>query len=153
MRPPSPESLIEALANALQTMAFISPEPVDGTFDPPASADCVSVRWSGAGTGRVRLAAPSAFGELLECNILALEPGTPEAAARSIDALRELCNVTTGAMLGQLCDDAEETPEMGLPSVEHIPDAAAWQAFASGPGTSLLFAEGFYLALRVEEPA
>jgi len=153
MRPPSPELLLEALAETLQTMAFICPEPPVGDIAPPPAAECLSIRWSGPGAGKLQLATTRTFGELLAANILALEPGTPEIAARSLDALQELCNITTGSLLARLCDSPDDAPQVGLPAASVLPDAAAWQHFVSQSGTIVLEAEGYPLAVRYEETA
>ncbi len=151
MRQPSPELLLEALAESLQTMAFICPEPVTEEMPAPAAADCVTVRWSGDATGELQLATPRAFAENLAASILALEPGSPEAAQRAGDALQELCNITTGALLSRLCDQPTDSPEMGLPTSSVLPDAEAWRRFISQPQTSVLMAEGCLLAVRIQE--
>ena len=153
MRPPSPEMLIEALAEALQTMAFICPEPAEGGAPAPAASDRLSVRWSGAGGsgGELQLATTRQFGELLAASILALEPGTVEAAQRAVDALKELCNITTGSLLARLSETPDDAPEMGLPAAAVLADAAAWRDFVAQPHTAVLLAEGQPLAVRLEE--
>ena len=151
MRPPSPEILLEALAEALETMAFISPEPAAEGMAPPAESECLSIHWTGCGGGELQLATTRQFGELLAANILALEPGTPEAAQRAADALKELCNITTGALLARLSESPEEALEMGLPSVRTMADAATWQQFVGQPRTVMVLAEGQPLAARTEE--
>lgn len=151
MRPPTLDLLLESMAEALQTMAFICPEPPAEPPAAPATADCVSIRWSGTRSGQVQLAAPALFGQMLAANILALEPGSPEAVLRAADALQELCNITAGSLLARLCETASETPEMGLPSVQLLPDAGAWEKFLAQPQTTLLLAEGHPLAIHLEE--
>ena len=151
MRPPSPELLLESLAEALQTMAFICPEPMVEAIPAPASVDCLTISWSGGQAGEVQLAAPRLFGELLAVNILALEPGTTEAAQRAVDALQELCNITTGGLLARLCDAPTDTPEMGLPTARVLTDAQAWQDFIALPKTTVVLAEGYPVAIRIQE--
>jgi hypothetical protein len=151
MRPPTPELLLEALAEALQTMAFVCPEPLTGDLPAPHTADCLCVRWTGGGAGELQLATPRKFGELLAVNVLALEAGSAEAAARAVDALQELCNITTGGLLARLCDSPDDAPEMGLPTATVLADAAAWRGFVDQPGTTVLLAEGYPLAVRLQE--
>jgi hypothetical protein len=157
MRQPSPELLLESLAEALQTMAFISPEPLSADNPAPDSADCVTVAWSGnkpgggGGGGAVQLAAPRVFAELLAANILALEPGTPEIAARALDALQELCNITTGGLLARCAESPSDTPEMGLPAASTFLDAHAWRIFTQAPNTTAVLAEGYPVAVRIQE--
>jgi len=151
MRPQSPELLLEAFAEALQTMAFMFPEPLADDVPLPTAADCLSITWSGGGTGQLQLATSRGFGELLACTILAMDPGAAEAAQHSVDALQELCNITTGTLLVRLCDSPDDAPEMGLPTATILPDAAAWQSFVAQPHTIVLMAEGFPLAIRMQE--
>jgi len=143
--------ILEALAEALQTMAFISPEPVEGPAPAPETADLFTIRFAGDATGELQLAAPRAFGEALAINILALEPNSPEIAQRALDAVQELCNVTAGALLFRLCDTPDDVPQMGLPKTGILADALAWQQFAAQAGTTVLMAEGHPLAVRVQE--
>jgi hypothetical protein len=157
----SPDLLLESLAEALQTMAFVSPEPLAPDAAPPNAAVCLTIKWSatrsadgtptGSGGGGVQLAAPSLFGELLAANILALEPGTPEIAARAVDALKELCNITTGGLLARCAESPSDTPEMGLPVATPIPDADAWRNFTHLPNTTAILAEGYPVAIRFLE--
>ncbi len=151
MRPPSPELLLEALAEALETMAFICPEPAAEAPVPPAKSECLSIRWSGGGGGELQLATTRRFGELLAASILALEPGTPEAAQRAADALKELCNITAGALLARLSESPEDALAMGLPTARVLPDAAAWRQFVGQPRTVMVLAEGQPLAARTGE--
>jgi hypothetical protein len=152
----SPEILLESLAEALQTMAFVSPEPLPPDTAPPDAADCISIKWSEQRTdaeprgGSVQLAAPRLFGELLAANILALEPGTPEIAARAVDALQELCNITTGGLLARCAESPADTPEMGLPTASTIPNADAWRNFTQLPNTTAILAEGYPIAIRFQ---
>jgi hypothetical protein len=151
MHAPSTELLQEALAETLQTTAFLCPEPAPADTPAPADVVQVSLSWSGSPGSEMQLAAPRQLGELLAATILALEPGSPQAAPRALDALKELCNITAGALLSRLCEGSQEVPEMTLPRAASLPDAAAWSRFIAGPGTLVLLAEGHPVALRVQE--
>jgi hypothetical protein len=154
MHSPSPELLLESLAEALQTMAFVSPEPLPPDFPAPDAAECLTIKWAGKqpGTGgAVQLAAPRLFGELLAANILALEPGTPEIAARALDALQELCNITTGGLLARCAESPSDAPEMGLPTATSLLNPDAWRNFTQLPNTTAILAEGYPVALRFQE--
>jgi two-component system chemotaxis response regulator CheY len=87
-------NLAEALAEALETMAFISPEMQQGAAT-PRDARVVKVAFHGAGgTGCLILSAPRQFAALVAANCNA-EPSDTEAD----DALKELANVTCGLLL------------------------------------------------------
>ena len=87
-------NLAEALSEALETMAFISPEMQEDSEE-PVEARVVSVAFHGAGgNGCLTLAAPRKFGEMVAANCDA-DP----SAADADDALKELANVTCGLLL------------------------------------------------------
>jgi CheY-specific phosphatase CheX len=113
MLPPEPDQLLQALADALNTMAFIVVDPL--MESPAADADTLEVTlpFSGPVNGKLYLHAPSALGALVASNILATEPDAPEAIEKAADALRELSNITAGLLLRQLCP-ADNTPQLGI---------------------------------------
>jgi two-component system, chemotaxis family, chemotaxis protein CheY len=90
-------TLIEALAEALETMAFISPElPKEkGLPAPSPEFRVITVGFRGHGIqGSLVLAAPAAFGTLIAENCC---DDTSEIDAD--DALKELTNITCGSLL------------------------------------------------------
>lgn len=90
-------TLAESLAEALETMAFVSPE-LPATHDlPPASVDLriVHVEFHGASiNGSLSIAAPVKFGEVVAANC-----GDPEGDRDIEDAFKEFANVTCGLLL------------------------------------------------------
>ena len=89
-------SLAEALAQALETMAFISPEPVDdaGASAMPDDARLVRVHFKGRDAeGSLALVASPGLGAAMASNI-----DVPDPSAND-DALKELANITCGLML------------------------------------------------------
>jgi hypothetical protein len=90
-------TLIEALGEALETMAFISPQ-LPGETKGSLSLEelrLVKVDFTGHGIhGSLAIAAPAAFGTLIASSCS--EQVTP---AQSDDALKELANVTCGLLL------------------------------------------------------
>ena len=147
----SPDLLLESLAEVLQTAAFIAPEPAPPDTPAPADMVWVTLRWSGCRAGQLTLAAARPLGQLLADNILAVPPGTPEAAAHALDALQELGNITAGTLLARACGDDPDAPEMSLPTAQVSSDAAAWTAFTADPHTLVVLAEGHPLAVRLQE--
>ncbi|MDB5327180.1 MAG: cheY [Phycisphaerales bacterium] len=89
-------SLAEALTQALETMAFISPEPVEDAAVPamPADSRLVRVHFKGRDAeGSLALVASPGLGAAMASNI-----DVPELMAAD-DALKELANITCGLML------------------------------------------------------
>ena len=90
--------LLECLVEALQTFAFVAAEPPQGPVPAPAAADLYTLRFQGADSGELQLAAPRAFGCLMAANLLGLEPESEEAKASTGDAVGELANMVGGNM-------------------------------------------------------
>lgn len=114
MNPIHPDLLLAALAEALETMAFIAVEPAPDNA-PADDALQVALDFSGLLDGRVSLSAPAALGALIAANLAALEPDAV-SPAQAADALRELANITAGLLLRQLCAD-HEMPQLQVPVV------------------------------------
>jgi hypothetical protein len=112
---PDPDKLLEAIAEALQTMAFVTIEPLTEPV-PAGERLCIIQTFSGPVRGQFQLDAPRALGALIAANLLASEPDAPEAQAKAEDALREVTNVTAGLMLRSLCGP-EQMPQMTVPIV------------------------------------
>jgi hypothetical protein len=151
MLPDSPTALLESVAEALQTMAFVMVEPAPAAPPPPAPADgnvyAVSFQ-AGAAAGEVQIAAPRALGELLAVNMLAVEPGSAEALQRADDILKELCNISAGLLLRRWDAPLADSAEMSLPACRPV-DAAGWADFAR---SGIVFlAEGLPVAVAVKE--
>ena len=87
--------LVEALGEALETMAFITPQLPGDAADPPLDVRLVLVEFHGHGmNGSLALAAPRKFGALVAGNC-----DGEEAITQADDALKELANVTCGLLL------------------------------------------------------
>jgi hypothetical protein len=89
-------SLAEALAEAMETFAFMSPQLVEGPGAPalPTGFRLVGVDFKGKDMqGSLALAAPAALGQAMADNL------ELSGAAGADDALKELANVTCGLLL------------------------------------------------------
>lgn len=88
------QSLPGALTEALETMAFISPEPVEAAGAIGDDTRLVRVHFRGRDTeGSLAIAAPAALGAAMTGNLDLTE------ASAGDDALKELANITCGLML------------------------------------------------------
>ena len=120
MKTIDPDLLMSALAEALETMAFVTINP---EFDLTGCVTLlrVSLAFSGVIAGQLTLCAPRALGSVIAANLTAVdvESVTPENAA---DALRELANITAGLLLRQVCSP-EEMPQLAIPIVSSTPAA------------------------------
>ncbi len=90
-------SLAESLVEAMETMAFISPELPDPASLPVASPDMRLIRidFHGGGiSGSLAMSAPAKLGEVVAENC-----GADDAKSAADDAMKELANVTCGLLL------------------------------------------------------
>jgi chemotaxis protein CheY-P-specific phosphatase CheC len=153
-----PENLaaIEAVSNALETMAFVSAWPCEGTPEEEAPDDPVlaAIGFRGGVEGRLELVAPRQFARVLAMNLLGVcEPDAP-TDEQALDALRELLNVACGAILRARRVTEAKRFEMSIPWIEELDGARGWSEFAARPGTVILDADGSRIAFRfVEEVA
>lgn len=89
-------TLAEALAEALETMAFISPQllPADQTPALPAGSRLIRIQFKGSDTqGSLALAASKDFADAMASNL------NVSGDSAADDALKELANVTCGLLL------------------------------------------------------
>jgi hypothetical protein len=148
--------LAEALVEALETMAFISAEPL-----PEGPAPCadtmppcrVRIGFVGPFCAALELDAPRPLGAILAANVLAVEPEDPEAAARAEDSLLELGNVVCGLLVRKVIGRHGPKFEVRLPTLR-IRSCACdeWEKLRAMDGTVALLAEGLPLMARMECP-
>ena len=139
--------VVDALSASLETMAFITAFPPDGAgpFPCPDGARRVTNSFTGAAlSATLELVASAAFGAMLAANLMACDPSDDEATGRADDALKELMNVTCGAMIASMGGAGFE---LGIPTAEPFA-AAAWDALTGPEGAAMLDADGHLLATR-----
>lgn len=146
----------DALARALDTMAFVALLPVAAPPPAPAVPESevlapadlrrVTITLGAALVAQIELLAPQALGALLASNILATGPDDPDAASRADDALMEAMNVTAGLVAAHLAPGA--AIEMGIPRLAPATDAD-WAAFVAD-GAEVFDADGLMLAIGMK---
>jgi hypothetical protein len=142
-------ALEQALFEALETMAFITPLPPEDASPPPGPAVLSRIEYRGAANGALELACPRAFGAMLVANLLGCPADGPDAKERAADALRELINVTCGTILRGSDAIALGVVEMGVPTQTAF-DLTDWDTFIAARAL-LVDADGHKLALRQVE--
>lgn len=142
--------LTESLVEALETMAFISPMPWEGDLPVATSVGyVVSIRHHTDQTRTCRLIAPGEFADHLANNLLGeLEEGQ-DAFVRASDALKELMNVVSGAMLRAAEAQSSAVLAIDLPQVERVTDAGDWDRVINQDGVIQLNADGYLLVLSL----
>jgi two-component system chemotaxis response regulator CheY len=136
-------TLIEAFAEALETMAFITPElPDQSKFGVIShTGRLVQVGFQGKGIhGMLSLAAPVEFGSEVSVNC-----GTSGDAAAGDDALKELANITCGLLLRRRKGGAAGF-ELAPPA---IADTAGSGCRFSPEDSVVLKADSFLVAAQV----
>ena len=107
-----PQLLLQSVAQALETMAFIAVEPLEQPL--PEGLTQITLAFQGPVSGTLAIRAPLTLGALIAANLFATDPAAPEALAQAADALRELTNVTAGLILRELCTP-QQMPQLDIP--------------------------------------
>ena len=92
--------LPKALAEALETMAFMVPVALEDELPIPEKSIMGEISFSGPKTGTLHILAGVGFAKSLAENIAALEDPDDDSC---IDAMQELSNVTCGLILMVSC--------------------------------------------------
>ncbi len=146
---PTIDAALSAMAESLESMAFVSLAPIDGP-PPPLGSDAVAVRlaFDGPCRGELAIVAPRALGRLLVGNV-AGGAGCADAAAD--EAIGEVVNVTCGRMLREFGGGRFA---MGLPWAAPVSADDGWVLLPMGPGMEpaeqvVVDAEGIPVGLRL----
>lgn len=142
---------VEALVQAMETMAFVTPSFADASASPSADLVLVRMLFTGPVAGAVEMVASEAVGANLAANILATIPADPAALDQAQDTLKELLNVTCGLLLPTLTVDQSANPpfKTTLPRLENFDGETQWQPFVAADNCSVLSVDGGLIALRV----
>jgi CheY-specific phosphatase CheX len=140
------ETALQALADALETMAFVTPTPPEGAPVVPPDAVVVSIRFTGRVNGQLRIGTSRQFGRAMVTNLLGESPEDGDGTQRADDFLMELANITCGLMIRRTLGKAEGI-EMALPEVAPVGEAGQWDRLIADAGQGVLDVEGFPVAL------
>jgi hypothetical protein len=135
-------TLQEALVEALETMAFISPDLSQNSDLSPTLPELrvVRVGFHGHGIGgSLALAAPPNF-----CQVVANNCTASDGVQESDDALKELANVTCGLLLRKRLGGGAGF-KMNPPVMGRCDEMIHWIA---GDGTVVVSADGYLVAAR-----
>jgi hypothetical protein len=140
------ERLAAVVVRTLEDAAFVLAE-AGGEGVEPFDGDVLEARlgWSGGEPGELRLAVAPTLAVSLAANLL----GVDEAPGRGEDALGELVNMATGALVAELFGDADP-PRLELPRVVRL-RAADYEAERGEAATvaALVEEEGRRIEARV----
>ena len=138
--------LIGALAQALETMAYMEIMPVEQEDAPSGEVYCAEISFTGPQQGCIQILAGRDFTEMLAENIGALDEVT-DADCR--DALKELANVTCGLVTPIIATDMSEVFELTIPTIKAPDEVPAWPQWADDPEACVLNVEGNMVAAKL----
>jgi CheY-specific phosphatase CheX len=136
-------TLAESLVEAMETMAFISPQLPDPATPPAASPDMrlVRINFHGGGvSGSLAISAPAKFGEIVAENC-----GADDPHGAADDAMKELANVTCGLLLRKRLGHGVGF-KMAPPIVGRLEDRAK---FIAGDDVVAMNADGHLVTAHV----
>lgn len=143
--------IVESLGEALQTMAFTSPVPIDPPEVAPIEPVLCRIEFAGPVAGTIEMVVGQQFAVLLCGNMLGSRPAPCEALASAADAVKELLNVTCGGFLARLGRPSHERFTVSLPSLSNLDAGAQWRSFVESPAAATFDVDGDVLAIRVSE--
>lgn len=136
----------EAVTEALETMAFMTPLPPDDEATAPQNPLLVTMSFSGPSRGSMEILAGMDFCAALARNIAATDDVNEIVCA---DALKELCNVTCGLALPRLAMSATDVFDVTVPSIRDGGETPSWSQFRELPGAAVFNIDGFLIAARL----
>lgn len=137
------QNALESLALCLETMAFISLQPAEEPYTPPADPVLVQIDFDGPATGTLQLCTASALGTLIAQAVA----DEDSAAITPHDALKELMNMVAGTLLRNA--GIAQDFSIYLPHIRSNLTDEEWAEFTSSPDASVVDAEGVLAAIRL----
>jgi len=138
--------LVEAISEAIETMAFLDVFPVDDEMSIPEKPMLGEISFAGPKSGTIEVLMDITLCRTIAENIGALEQVDDNIA---FDALKELSNVTCGLLLPMIAESQEDMFDITVPKVIGIEDAPHWNDFISHQDCTVLNIEGSAIAVRL----
>lgn len=138
--------LTDSLAQALETMAFLTIMPLEEDTAAPEKTISAEISFTGPKNGTIQILAGLDLCRILAENIGALTEVNDETC---YDALKELSNVTCGLLLPMLASSQTDVFDVTVPAVKTGDDSPRWDEFVERPNSCILNIEGFLVATRL----
>ncbi|MBN1806366.1 MAG: chemotaxis protein CheX [Sedimentisphaerales bacterium] len=138
--------LIDSLEQTLETMAFLTIEPLEEDMSTPERPTLAEISFTGPINGTIQILAGLDFCKILAENIGAITEVDNETC---YDALKELSNVTSGLLLPLLSNSKAEVFDITIPTIKNGNDLPTWNEFVEQPDSSILNVEGNLIAARL----
>jgi two-component system chemotaxis response regulator CheY len=138
--------LIHALTQALETMAFLTIVPNDDDMATPDKTILAEMEFTGPKRGTIRILAGVGLCRILAENIAGLDNVDDEG---SLDALKELANVTCGLFLPMVVSSTADLFDVTVPTVKACSGSTAWDESIADQNCSILNVEGHATTIRL----
>jgi len=141
--------LIESLAEALETMAFMIAMPPEEELPAPAQSTLAWMDFQGPVCGRAELLAGGEMMQMAAANIMGLEPDDSQIVEKSIDAFKELLNTTCGVLLPRLANSAQDVFDVTVPQSQNFTSVEQWREYVQQENVTVLDVDGYPVAVRL----
>jgi len=138
--------LTNSLAQALETMAFLTIIPSEEDMAAPEETILAEISFTGPKNGTIQILAGLDLCRILAENIGALTEVNDETC---YDALKELSNVTCGLLLPILARTKADIFDLTIPTIKNSDDCPKWNEFVEQQNTCILNIEGYLTATRL----
>lgn len=142
--------LTDALAQALETMAFMDLEPLGQDLHPPQQPVLTVICFYGPKQGQLQVLSSLSLGRLLAETIGCLAAPSDEEA---LDAWQEVGNVVCGLILPRIAASPLDVYDVTIPTVTVGAAAPTWNQFVDQPTCRIFNVAGHAVAatLHMEE--
>ena len=138
----------EVFCEVMEKLAFMFGEPAGKEKSVPTEQAYIQTRmtYTGETSGMLALTVPASLCPQIAANVLGIDPDDERAAAASLDALKEVLNVTCGHVLTAM---AGETPvfDLSVPRTSTL-DLNQWTDLLARPDTVALSVEDSVVLLE-----
>ena len=138
--------LTNSLAQALETMAFLTIIPLEEDITAPEKIVLAEISFAGPKNGTIQILAGLDLCRIIAENIGALTEVNDE---NCYDALKELSNVICGLLLPVLACTKADVFDLTIPTIKNGDDSPKWNEFVEQPNSCKLNIEGYLLAARL----
>jgi chemotaxis protein CheY-P-specific phosphatase CheC len=138
--------LPDAIAEALETMAFMVPISLEEELPVPERSILGKISFSGPQNGTLQIIAGVEFAKTLAENIAALEDPDDDAC---LDAIQELSNVTCGLILPELASSESDLFDMTIPETQWLDGEENWNSFIEDDAVQILNIEEYLVAAKL----
>ena len=138
--------IIDALSQALETMAFMVPVQLEEELQVHERSIIGQISFSGPKSGTLQIIAGVGFAKTLAENIAALEDPDDDAC---IDAMQELSNVTCGLILPELAASENDLFDMTIPKTQWLDGEKNWNNFIEDEAAQILNIEEHLVAAKL----